>query len=142
MALPSKSDRRLLGEVLVEAGLITKDQLKEALKAQKESGGKLGFNLVRLGYLSSDKLASFFQSFFGVGVVNESLSERQKASDVIPRHLALYYKIAPIKLEGNVLTVAIASIEHPNLIQALEEVTNYKIDPLIFPETEIQPSVA
>jgi type IV pilus assembly protein PilB len=138
MALPSKSDRRLLGEVLVEAGLITKDQLREALKAQKETGGKLGFNLVRLGYLSSDKLTAFFQSFFGVGVVNESLSERQKAADVIPRNLALYYKIAPIKLQGNVLTVAIASIDHPNLIQALEEVTGHKIDPLIFPETEIR----
>ncbi len=138
MPLPSKSNRRLLGEVLVEAELITRDQLKQALKAQKESGGKLGFNLVRLGYVSSDKLTTFFQSSFGVGIVTESLAERQKAADVIPRHLALYYKIAPIKLEGNVLTVAIASIDHPNLMQALEEITEYRIDPLIFPETEIR----
>jgi type IV pilus assembly protein PilB len=138
MSSPTTKNRRLLGEVLVEAGLISKEQLKEALIAQKETGGRLGFNLVRLGYISSDKLTSFFQSFFGVGVVNEPLAERQKASDVIPRHLSLYYKIAPIKIDGNVLTIAIAAIEHPNLIQALEEITGYKIDPLIFPEAEIR----
>jgi type IV pilus assembly protein PilB len=137
MPSPTKN-RRLLGEVLVEAGLIDKEQLKEALRAQKESGGRLGFNLVRLGYISSDKLTAFFQNFFGVGVVNEPISERQKASDAIPRHLALYYKIAPIRIEGNVLTVAIAAIEHPNLMQALEDITGYKIDPLIFPEAEIR----
>jgi type IV pilus assembly protein PilB len=137
MPSPTKN-RRLLGEVLVEAGLIDKEQLKEALRAQKESGGRLGFNLVRLGYISSDKLTAFFQNFFGVGVVNEPISERQKASDAIPRHLALYYKIAPIRIGGNVLTVAIAAIEHPNLMQALEDITGYKIDPLIFPEAEIR----
>ncbi len=137
MVSPTKN-RKLLGEVLVEAGLIDKEQLKAALIAQKETGGRLGFNLVRLGYLSSDKLTSFFQNFFGVGVVSEPLSERQKASDAIPRHLALYYKIAPIKIDGNILTIAIAAIEHPNLMQALEEITGYKIDALIFPESEIR----
>ncbi|HSE43154.1 MAG TPA: ATPase, T2SS/T4P/T4SS family, partial [Acidobacteriota bacterium] len=137
MVSPTKN-RRLLGEVLVETGLIDKDQLKEALKAQKESGGRLGFNLVRLGYLSAEKLTTFFQEFLGVGVVSEPLAERQRASDVIPRHLALYYKIAPIKIEGNVLTIAIAAIDHANLIQALEEITGYKIDPLIYPESEIR----
>ena len=53
MASPTKN-RKLLGEVLVEAGLIDKEQLKAALIAQKETGGRLGFNFVRLGYLSSE----------------------------------------------------------------------------------------
>ena len=69
-------------------------------------------------------------------MVQERLSERQKAADAIPRHLALYYQIAPLKLDHDTLTIAIAEIEHPNLMQALSEVTGYQIDPLIYPEAK------
>ena len=41
-----------LGELLTKASLITQDQLKEALKMQKETGGKLGETLIKLGFVS------------------------------------------------------------------------------------------
>lgn len=138
MAVTLHDEKKLFGEVLVEAGLISREQLQNALAEQKDHGGRIGFNLVRLGFISAEKLTSFLKEYFGVGVSYESLSERQKAAGAIPRHLALYYKIAPIKLDGNVLTIGISSIEHPNLIQALEDITKCKIDPLIFPESEIR----
>ena len=43
-----------LGELLTKASLITQDQLKDALKHQKESGGKLGETLIKLGFVSEE----------------------------------------------------------------------------------------
>jgi type IV pilus assembly protein PilB len=138
MSAPPNVQKRLLGEILTGAGLVSPDQLEQALQQQKENGGRLGFNLVRLGYISATALTSFLEENFGVGIIQEQLTERQKAADAIPRHLALYYRIAPIKIEGDTLTIAIAQIEHPNLLQALSDVTGYKIDAMIYPEQEIR----
>ncbi|HSP06989.1 MAG TPA: ATPase, T2SS/T4P/T4SS family [Acidobacteriota bacterium] len=134
-----KDDRKLLGEILVEAGLINETQLDQALRQQREHGGRLGFNLVRLGFLTPERLTAFLKDYFGLGVTSgDTPVERQKAADAIPRHLALYYRITPIKLENDVLSIGLATMDHANLIQALEEVTGYKIDPLIYPESEIR----
>ncbi len=138
MFAPEDNGKKLLGDVLVEAGLITTAQLDEALDEQKLHGGRIGFNLVRLGFLSSADLVLYLQEHLGIGIRTTSLAELQKAADALPRHLALYYKIAPIRLEGDTLTIAIAKIEHANLIPVLSEITGYKIDPLIYPEKEIR----
>ncbi|HET6267979.1 MAG TPA: ATPase, T2SS/T4P/T4SS family [Acidobacteriota bacterium] len=137
--MPAQSvEKKLLGEILVSAGLITPRQLEEALEAQKALGGRLGFHLVKLGFITAGALTAFLEENFGVGMVQERLAERQKAADAIPRHLALYYQIAPLKLDHETLTIAISEIEHPNLMQALSEVTGYQIDPLIYPGSEIR----
>lgn len=127
-----------LGEILVQAGLITPEQLGVALREQNQSGGRIGFNLVRLDYLSASKLAAFLEHNTDITTVRDPTPERLKAAAVLPRHLALYYKIAPVHLEKGTLTVGLASIEHPNLIRALSEVTGYRIDPVIYPEAEIR----
>ena len=49
-----------IGQILVASGAITEDQLRQAVAQQKRSGGRLGVHLVRLGFLTEDKLASFF----------------------------------------------------------------------------------
>ena len=51
--------KKPLGELLIEAGLVNKEQLSHALKVQKEQGGKSGQILVRLGYISMDSLVEF-----------------------------------------------------------------------------------
>ncbi|HJZ13041.1 MAG TPA: ATPase, T2SS/T4P/T4SS family, partial [Acidobacteriota bacterium] len=137
--MPEESpQKKLLGSILVDAGLITSQQLDRALQQQKEHGGKLGYTLVRLGLISASSLGSFLQEHFGIGVASSELPERQKAAGAFPRHLALYYKIAPIKLENDTLTVAISHIEHPNLLETLSEVSGYRVDPIIYPDTEVK----
>lgn len=132
------NERKLFGQLLVDSGLITSEQLERALDEQKVNGGRIGFNLCRLGFVTTEKLTEFLEENFGIAVAYEPLLVRQRAADVIPRHLALYYKIAPIKLENGTLTIGISQIEHPNLIAAISEITGYKIDPLLYPESEIR----
>ena len=59
-----------LGEMLLKAGLITDDQLKESLTAQKQSGEKLGFVLVSLGHVKEDDITHLLSDQYGVPSIN------------------------------------------------------------------------
>ncbi len=134
----SDSQKKLLGALLVEKGLIADEQLRSALADQKQNGGRLGYCLVRLGLLPVEKLVEFFNENESAGRILEDASIRQQASQAVPRSLALYYKIAPIKLEGNLLTVALAEVPHPHLVRTLAEITGLRMDALIQSEQQIR----
>ena len=59
-----------LGELLTKASLITQDQLKDALKMQKETGGKLGETLIKLGFVSEEDITECLSQQFGVPSIN------------------------------------------------------------------------
>ena len=59
-----------LGELLTKASLISQDQLKDALKAQKETGGKLGETLIKLGFVSEEDITECLSQQFGVPSIN------------------------------------------------------------------------
>ena len=70
--------RRRLGDIFIERGLITEYQLEEALRRQRESGGKLGEILVDLGYVTRVTLAGV------IGEQWEDLRLTQQPSHVAP----------------------------------------------------------
>jgi len=59
-----------LGELLTKASLISQDQLKDALKHQKESGSKLGETLIKLGFVSEEDITECLSQQFGVPSIN------------------------------------------------------------------------
>ena len=59
-----------LGELLTKASLITQDQLKEALRVQKETGGKLGETLIKLNFVSEEDITECLSQQFGVPSIN------------------------------------------------------------------------
>jgi type IV pilus assembly protein PilB len=132
------TSKQRLGALLVQAGLLSAEQLERALTDQKKLGGHVGYCIVRSGFVTPATLAAFFQENPNVGRIQEEATERQKAAQAFPRSLALYYKIVPIKLEGRTLTIALSEISNPHLIETLAEISAYRIDPLICPESEIR----
>ena len=134
----SGSNKKLLGALLVEKGLIATEQLHSGLADQRQNGGRLGYCLVRLGLLPVEKLIEFFSENESAGRIQEDATIRQQAAQAVPRSLALYYKIAPIKLEGNLLTVALAEVPHPHLVRTLGEITGLRMDALIQSEQQIR----
>lgn len=125
-------EKNLMGELLLKEGLLTKEQLDEALKAQKEKGGRLGYHLIRLGFINVSKLSQFLKDYMGVIPFNVGTKEENwEVIDLIPAHIARFYNVVPIERKNNVLTVALADLDNPKLIPALEELTGFKIDPLI-----------
>lgn len=135
----AERNKRLLGSLLIEKGLIAEAQLERALTEQKQQNtGRLGYWLVRLGLVPAVTLATFLNEYRYIAPFLEPPAIRRKASQKIPRFVAYYYKIAPLKKEQNVLTVALAEVQPVHFVEMLSEITGCRIDALMLPEKEIR----
>src|SRR5713226_3193546 len=95
-----------LGELLTKASLITQDQLKEALKVQKEAGGKLGETLIKLGYVSEEDITECLSQQFGVPSINLAHFEIDAlVIKLIPADVARKYNILPVNKTGATITI-------------------------------------
>ena len=89
-----------LGQLLITSQVITEGELKEAVSLQRREGGRLGTNLVKLGYITEDKLVSFLSGQWGVpavtlseykidtSVLNSSSRCRKRAASIVPARRA------------------------------------------------------
>ena len=131
-----------LGDLLVEAGLITKEQLKEALEVQKNDNERLGTILVKLGYLTEEEITSFLSKQYGIPAVN--LEHFEISEDVIkriPSDIARKYMLIPITRTGSTLTVAMAD---PTNIYALDDIkflTGLNVEPVVASELSIKKAI-
>jgi len=102
--------KKRIGDILVEVGIITQDQLREALDIQKSRGGKLGQILKDLGYCSEDVLMAFLGRQCGVSYVSLAEYDDIPSSVIalVPEPVARRQILIPIKRESNVLTIAMS----------------------------------
>ncbi len=137
------TNRRLLGELLVEAGLVLREDLEAALAEQRLRGGRLCYQLMRLGKVTPSSLFVFLQEHFGIIAPDllETLREGP-LTHLIPARLAHFYQMVPLRKEGDRLLLALAYVDHPSLIPAVEELTGLKVEPVICPPGLIQESLA
>jgi type IV pilus assembly protein PilB len=96
-----------LGNFLVREGLITAQQLETALQEQQNNGGMLGSSLVKMGFVEEADFMEFLSRQFGVPATDPSkLDVDPEVLEIIPGSLVQKYKIIPISLEGQTLTIA------------------------------------
>ena len=101
--------RRWLGDTLLSAGLVTRQQLDEALAAQNTTGQKLGQTLVTLGYLSETDLLQTLCADAGIPFLTDTELQPQPDSvALIPAELARQHSVVPLKLESRHLVIAMA----------------------------------
>ena len=128
-----------LGEMLVKGGAITLDQLEEALKYQVIFGGKLGTNLIELGYLGEEGIAWFLSEKLGLPYVHPDklMDISPDVIKIIPQHLASKYKVIPINLEKKRLTLAMADPSDLAAIDEIAFITALTIKPVVAPEVRV-----
>jgi type IV pilus assembly protein PilB len=109
-----------LGQVLREMELVNEGQIQEALQIQRDEGGALGDILVqKLGYISAEDLRLALAAQLGMEVVDlGSVEIKPELIEKIPASMAQVYKVIPVKMEKNVLTVAMAD---PHNVSALDD---------------------
>ncbi len=101
--------RRWLGDTLLNAGLVTKEQLDEALAVQHTTGQKLGQTLVSLGYLTDAALLQTLCADAGIPFLSESeVKPEATAVGLIPIELSRTHVVVPLKLESRHLVLAMA----------------------------------
>src|SRR5262245_54370228 len=135
--------RKKLGECLIQAGLITEDDLQAALAEHKRTGERLGAVLVRLNLASERQLAKALAYQLGFPYLN--LAEHPPDASVvtlIPKDVALKRSCIAIRLEKNLLTVAMADPLLFSLVQDLEFQTGYRIKQVVSTRADILESIA
>ncbi|MBN3040171.1 MAG: type II secretion system ATPase GspE [Candidatus Omnitrophica bacterium] len=129
----------LLGELLVQKGHITEDQLNEALSLQKKSGELLGSILVKKKFISEEILVRFLSEVFEVEYVQlSSLSIPENIITSVPDSLARQFEIIPIEKKGDFLVLAMANPQNFFLIDELRATLHCQIKAKIATESSIR----
>ncbi len=116
--------KRRLGQILVDLGHINEDQLWDVLEEQKQAPGEvIGRVAVRMGLVTETQLSEALAEQWGMQVVNlKETTITPKVLELVPETMASIYKIMPVSLKNNVLTVAMAD---PQNIAALDDLRNF-----------------
>ncbi|MCY2964489.1 MAG: ATPase, T2SS/T4P/T4SS family [Planctomycetota bacterium] len=116
--------KRRLGQILVDLGYINEDQLWDVLEEQKKSPGEvIGQVAVRIGLVTEAQLSEALAEQWGMQVINlKETTIPPKVLELVPETMASIYKIMPVSLKNNVLTVAMAD---PQNIAALDDLRNF-----------------
>jgi len=128
-----------LGQMLVKDGVLSPTQLDEAVKNQVIFGGRLGTNLIELGYLDEQTLSKYLVKKHNVATVDWHSISRIKPGllKLFPKKLAQKYEAFPVKLEGQKLWVVMADPAHLGTISEMSFATGKTIKPLVLPEVRI-----
>ena len=135
--------RKKLGECLIQAGLITEDDLQAALTEHKRTGERLGAVLVRLNLATERQIAKALAYQLGFPYLN--LAENPADTTIvtlIPKEVALKRSCVAIRLDKNLLTVAMADPLLFSLVQDLEFQTGYRIKQVVATRADILEAIA
>ena len=142
MAATAAAAGERIGELLLREGLISREALDKALQEQKSNGMRLGYNLVKLGFVSEVDLTRMLARQFRMPAVDLSNFEVDtRIAKLIPAEIAQRHLILPLKREGRTLTVAMADPSDLGVIDDLKFITRYDIFPVIAGEYTLRHAV-
>jgi len=135
-----------LGEILVSEGMITNEQLQEAVKVQYKEGGKLGEILIKLGYVTEEQIVVALSKQLSFPYVTLSSKKLQPSSDqnldqLIPYEFSLKSLVLPLSRSLNSLTVAMFDPLDLILLDNLKKITDCEINPVLATRTDILKSI-
>src|SRR6476660_2213186 len=141
MAAPVVTPERI-GDLLVREGLITREQLDKALQEQRQNGTRVGYNLVKLGFIQETELTKMLARQYRMPAVDLSKFEVDpRIAKLIPTELATKHLVLPLKRDGRTLTVAMADPTNLGVIDDLKFITRYDIFPVIAGEYKLRNAV-
>lgn len=132
--------RPRLGDMLIEGGIITQEQLDQTLNEQKKTNERLGHALIRMGIVTEEVVLDFLSSQLGIPCISLADIEEipQEVVETIPEFIVRRRKLFPISKEKDVLTVAMAD---PLDIFAIDDIKlmigHATVNPVIASEKEI-----
>lgn len=130
--------RKMIGEVLFDLGLISGEQLQNALREQQESGKKLGRILVNKGVLSEQQLVEILEMMFGIPHVQlGKMNIEPELIILLPSQLIRLHKILPIAKNAKVLTLAMADPFDQRAIDDVRMATGLDVVPMLASEKDI-----
>src|SRR6266567_222840 len=132
-----------LGEILVRENLISPQHLRQALDYQREHGGRLGYNLVKLGLVSDDTITAVLSRQYGIPSVNLDLFNiDDSVLRLIPQEVAQKYSVLPLSRVGATLTLAMVDPTNVFAMDDIKFMTGLNVEPVVVAEASIQQAIA
>jgi len=127
-----------LGDLLVREKVINHDQLTQALRKQRETGGRLGSVLVKMGLLTDEEVTNFLSRQYGVPAINLQFFEIDpNVIKLIPQETARKHQILPLSRVGASLTIAMVDPTNVFAMDDIKFMTGFNIEPVVASETAI-----
>ena len=131
-----------IGELLLKEKLITPDQLQQALAQQKSNGGKLGFNLVKMGFVKDEQITALLSKQYGVPSINLAQFKLDPTIiKLVPNETARKYQIIPLSRSGSTLTIAMTDPTNVFAMDDIKFMTGYTVEPVVASEIAITEAV-
>jgi len=134
--------RERLGELLIEAGMLNRNQLEEALATQAVEGGKLGEVLVRALVLTEDMIADALakqKNLEHVSLLTYPID--RTVTQLIPERMAKRREIIPLRVDGDLLVLAMADPLDIESIDDVEMRTGYRVRPVVASSSQVRNAI-
>jgi type IV pilus assembly protein PilB len=135
----AESSHKKIGEILVANGLITETQLNEALADQRASGNRLGEIVVKKGWVSREEIDKCLTQQKGISSFNLSgYIIEPEVVRFIPEDFARKYKLMPVFVIENTLTIAMSDPSNVFIIDEIQRLTKLNVEPVSAEELDIR----
>ncbi len=144
MSLPAKYryTSKKLGEILLESGLITEEELARSIEEQKKRRKRLGEVLIELGFATEEDIARTLSIQLGIPYVDLATAVVEpEAIEKIPEKIARKHLAIPVSIEKKVLTVVMADPLNFEAIKDIEFVSGMNVRPAVSTQTQIQKAI-
>src|SRR5438034_4832440 len=131
-----------IGELLLKEKRISTEQLQQALNHQKANGGKLGYNLVKMGFVKDEEITSLLSKQYGVPSINLTQFDIDPGViKLIPAETAHKYQIIPLSRAGATLTIAMTDPTNVFAMDDIKFMTGYNVEPVVASESAVSDAI-
>src|SRR5437868_5253138 len=131
-----------IGELLLKEKLIAPEQLQQALTQQKSNGGKLGYNLVKMGFVKDEQITALLSKQYGVPAINLAQFKIDLTIvKLVPTETARKYQIIPLSRSGSTQTIAMTDPTNVSAMDDIKFMTGYTVEPVVASEVAITDAI-
>jgi len=132
MAAPVTVNSERIGDLLVSEGLITQEQLARAVQEQQQHGTRVGYNLIKLGFVKETDLTRMLARRYRMPAVDlKNFEVDLKVARLVPAEITIKHQLLALKRDGRTLTVAVTDPSQLGVLDDLKFITGYEIFPVV-----------
>src|SRR5690606_34228457 len=131
--------RKRLGEMLLEEGLVTQEQLNEALEMQRRTGRRLGRVVVELGLVTEAQVADVLARHLNLKRLDlDRVTVPKEVLRLIPEELMERYEVFPVAVADGVLQLAMVEPDNIYALDDIRRVTRLRVEPFLVTPGELR----
>jgi len=134
--------KKRLGELLLEADLVTQEELDKALKLQVGGNRRLGYLFIKMDIISEEQMQSVLSEQLDLPIVDIHQKFNSEVKHILPRYLCNKYNVFPLSLDAhNILKIAMVDPSDSGAIEDIEQYTDKVLHPYLAANSEIETAI-